>query len=101
MANINDTQALYQQLRKRKSDYVIIGEVRERLIYLQNLCPTQTEQLGWYLGGPLYWLIHWRANKSSDKKRGISRTDRKIIQLLNDYELTIEPTYCLLVEKIK
>ncbi|MGC6770155.1 hypothetical protein [Enterococcus sp. LJL51] len=99
MNDVNDIEELYPLLRKQLEDYVITGDVIERLSFLYSQCLDNTSQFAWYLGGPLFWIIHWRAVKKTDKKIGICSTERKIIHILQEYEAQFEKGVTILIRR--
>lgn len=96
---IYEVEELYTVLKERKSDYVISGPLIDYIHFLSQECMSNTNQLFFYLGGPILWLTHFWATKRSDRKRGITPLDRKIIRILTSYEITIKKGYAVMVKK--
>lgn len=99
MDGINQIEELYKLLQERKNDYVIWGEVVERLTYLYGHRATKQDKKFHQLGGPVYWVIHARTIKKKDAELGISPIERKIISLLGSYEATFKNDLVALVKK--
>ncbi|MGX7024401.1 hypothetical protein [Vagococcus hydrophili] len=90
---------LYKELKKEKSDYVLIGEEAEIIKGLTKYCQTDKDRLFWFLGGPLLWIFEGRANKRRYEENNVSKTERKIVYILSRYEVTFKNDYCVLVRK--
>ncbi|MGY3777134.1 hypothetical protein [Isobaculum melis] len=99
MDGINQIDDLYALLKERKDEYVIWGEIVERLAYLYGYCATKQDETFNQLGGPVYWVIRARATKKKDRELGISPTERKIITILDSYEATFKNDHVALVKK--
>ncbi|WP_429948640.1 hypothetical protein IGJ55_002857 [Enterococcus sp. AZ170] len=91
--------SLYNNLKKRKEDYIFTGAVITQLPTLVSHCPTEVDQFVWFSGGILFWLIHWRTQRKMYKKLGISKVEQKVIRILGEYEVNIKNEYCVLVRK--
>jgi hypothetical protein len=100
MTEIESVEELLKLLRKRATEYIICGSINERIKYLYSQCMDNKDQVFHYLGGPIFWISHWRATKKEDQRLGISKTERNIITILQNYELCVEKKCLILTEKM-
>lgn len=96
---INELETFYQELKKLKSDYVFSGEVVKRIPALLKYQRTKQEQLVYFLGGLICWIIDWRVTRRFYRENNVSKIEQKIIGLLKYYDVKINKGYCMMIIK--